>query len=393
VFGASCGATIGGVSDASKVEPNIGAKLGVGSGDAKIATLADRQHGVVGRVQLVALGLGRQAIAHRLSVGRLHRVHRGVYAVGHRVLTRRGWWMAAVLAGGPGAALSHHSAAALWGFRDSARTRIDVTTPTWRSARPGLQLHTSAVPPEEITTVDGIPTTTVPRTLLDLAAILSRHRLERAVNEAEVLRLTDPLSLAALLARYPRRAGSANLRAILESADLGSTTTRSELEDRFLAFLDAAVLPRPIVNANLELSAHRSVEVDCLWPEQRLVVELDGHAFHATPAAYERDRARDRALSADGWRVVRVTWRQLHLGSEALAADLRRLLTGQAASRAGSARARAGAGTTACSRGSDSVRITIATEATITPAATTVSPEIASPSAHHPSRTATTGLT
>jgi very-short-patch-repair endonuclease len=233
--------------------------------------------------------------------------------------------MAAVLAAGPGAALSHRSAAALWGIRPSARPVIEVTAA--RRARPGrgIQPHRGRLPDDEVTTVVGIPVTTVPRTLLDVAAVLPRHQVERAINEAEVRRLGDPLPLAALLARYPRRRGVAVARAILDDSRIGSTITRSELEERFLAFLIDHRLPRPEVNANIRIG-NRSIECDFAWPGQSLIAELDGQAFHTTTATFERDRARDRALNVAGWRVVRITWLQLHDEATALAADLRRLL-------------------------------------------------------------------
>jgi very-short-patch-repair endonuclease len=167
--------------------------------------------------------------------------------------------------------------------------------------------------------------TTVPRTLLDLAAVHPRHQVARAINEAEVKRLADAVPLVALLARYPRRRGVAVARAILDDSGIGSTITRSELEERFHAFLIDHGLPRPEVNANVRIGG-RLIECDFAWPVQSLIAELDGHAFHVTTAAYERDRARDRALSVAGWRVVRITWRQLRDDAVGLAVDMRRLL-------------------------------------------------------------------
>jgi hypothetical protein len=176
-----------------------------------------------------------------------------------------------------------------------------------------------------VTSVRGIPVTTVPRTLLDLAAVLPAHQVERAVNEAEFQRRTDRLSLADLLARYPRRRGAKGLRAIVDGLQPGGVVLRSELEARFVACVQAAGLPRPEVNAHLR-AGDNLVECDCVWRRQRVVVELDGRAAHHTSAAFERDRARDRALSAHGCRVVRVTWRQLHEDAKGVAADLQRLL-------------------------------------------------------------------
>ena len=172
--------------------------------------------------------------------------------------------------------------------------------------------------------------TTVPRTILDLAAVLPRGQVERAIEEAEVRRLADPLSLLDLVTRYPGKRGVGTLKAILKQGGIGATATRSELENRFLTFLDHHDLPRPEVNAHVDLGG-RLIECDCVWRKQRLIVELDGHAFHATTAAYERDRARDRTLHAAGWRVVRITWRELHGNTRALADDLTTLLSNETA--------------------------------------------------------------
>jgi very-short-patch-repair endonuclease len=302
---------------------SIGTHIDDGSttgADEATAALAERQHGVVSRSQLTELGLGRGAINRRVQRRRLHVVHLGVYAVGHRRLTMRGRWMAAVLAAGPGAVLSHRDAAALVGLRSSARGLIEVSAPR-RCRRPGIHTHVACLPPDEVTTHDGIPVTTIGRTLLDLAGILRRHQLKRAVEQAEVLRLAGSISLDALLARYPRRSGTPALREIRE-AGLTETVTRSDLEERFTAFLDAHDLPRPRVNAVVE-----GFEVDFHWPDQRLIVELDGRAAHHTITAFERDRARDRALQAAGWRVVRITWHQLQDKPVQIAADLAHLLS------------------------------------------------------------------
>jgi restriction endonuclease-like protein len=232
--------------------------------------------------------------------------------------------MAAVLAAGRGAALSHRSAASLWRVRPTTRPLIEVTVDRQLSRR-GIEAHRGELARDEVTTVLGIPVTTLPRTLLDLAAVLARRDVERAVEEAEVLRLSDALSLVDLVARHSGRRGVATIRAILAAKRVGSSATRSELEERFLAFVERVGLPPPEVNASVQVRG-RSIECDCVWRTWRLIVELDGHAFHATAAAFERDRARDRALHAGGWRVVRITWRQLHHDAAALAADLFGLL-------------------------------------------------------------------
>jgi very-short-patch-repair endonuclease len=283
--------------------------------DELIAGLAERQHGVVGRRQLGALGLGARAIDHRVECGRLHLVHRGVYAVGHRVLSQRGLWMAAVLACGPRAVLSHRSAGALWGIQPTGRASIELTTPKRLHPRPGLHPHRAVLPADEITIHNQIPTTTPARTLLDLAAVVPRQTLERALDEAEVLRLPGP---ALLLARYPRRRGSANLRTLLLNAR-SPTPTRTKLEARFLTFLDDHGFDRPHINTIIE-----GYEVDAVWPKAKLIVELDGFATHGTRRAFERDRARDRRLTAAEWRVVRITWWALEDRGE-LAGELRRL--------------------------------------------------------------------
>jgi uncharacterized protein DUF559 len=230
--------------------------------------------------------------------------------------------MGAVLAAGPGAALSHRSAAALWGIRPS--DRLEVTAETY-GVRPEIDLHTASLRRDEVTTVQAMPVTTVPRTLLDLATVLQPHQVERAVNDAEVRRLTDPLSLADLVARYPRRKGVRTIRAILERLEDGSSMTRSELEARFLGFVHQVGLPRPQTNASL-LVGSGWIECDFAWPRRRVIVELDGRASHGTAAAFERDRTRDRRLHAAGWRVVRVTWRQLDQSAAELARDLGNML-------------------------------------------------------------------
>jgi len=233
--------------------------------------------------------------------------------------------MAAVLASGPSAVLSHRSAATLWGIHDSRRSRVEVTATGRRRPGPTIEARRGRLPPDGVTTYCGIPVTTVSRTLLDLAAVLNRRQLERALLEAEVRRLGDPTSLATLIDRHPNRRGTAVLRSMLASGRLGENLTRSELEERFLAFVDRAGLARPKTNAYVEI-AGRLIECDCLWHTERLIVELDGYATHAPHTSFEADRARDRALQVAGWRVVRITWRQLHAEPARVARDLRVLL-------------------------------------------------------------------
>jgi hypothetical protein len=308
--------------DAFAVCPEIEGECRSGSVDAVIAAIAARQHGVIARIQLMRLGLGRKAIDHRVKLGRLHVIHRGVYAVGHARLTIHGRWMAAVLATGEDARLSFRSGAMLWNIRHTERGLIEVTSPRTGRGRPGIQRHRAVLPPDEVTVHHGIPTTTVARTLLDLATVLSLNQLARAVNEAEVQRLWDPLPLSALLERYPGRPGVPALRALLGQR---VSVTRGELEKRFREFLADAGLPLPETNAHIQVDGIW-YEVDCLWRAQGFVVELDGRATHDTRLAFEADRARDRILQAAGFRVIRITWRQLHESPAAVAADLRALL-------------------------------------------------------------------
>jgi very-short-patch-repair endonuclease len=285
--------------------------------DQRIATLAARQHGVVRRDQLEALGLGPDAIEKRLGRGRLHRVHRGVYSVGHRLLTREGRYMAAVLASGEGAVLSHVSAAVLWGILRKESPHVHVTVPTrsGRKRRRGIVVHRAALEESEIVRVAGIPVTSPGRTIVDLADISSRRTVERAIDEAEYLRLD-----CSGLSPRPGRPGSGLLTSILSEHQAGSTLTRSELEELFLAMCKRHHLPSPDVNSFVE-----GYEVDFAWRKRRLIVETDGHAAHGTHRAFERDRLRDADLTANGWRIIRLTHARLSREPEAVAAQLARL--------------------------------------------------------------------
>lgn len=188
-----------------------------------------------------------------------------------------------------------------------------------------MRFHCCRLAGDEVTRKHGIPVTTVPRTLLDVAPTLGPHRLERAIQRADVLQLWDRLSLLDMLQRHPHNRGVRAIRLALGRLDLGTAVTHSELEDRFLAFLDTARLPRPHMNQPIEV-AGEIFEVDCIWRMHRLIAELDGRAFHSTAHAFERDRRRHRMLEARGWRTIQVTWLQLEHESDQLAADLRRLL-------------------------------------------------------------------
>ena len=218
----------------------------------RIAVLARQQHGVVSRAQLREIGLTDNGIARRIRAGTLHRLHAGVYAVGHTALGARGRWMAGVLAAGPCAALSHHSAAALWELRAVHPVDVHVTVPrTGSRARPGLRIHRSGTFHDEVSMRHGIPVTTPARTLLDLAATLAERDLQRTLDEAAVQRLVSVSSLDALARAHPGHHGSAKLKHALQTHAPGTTVTRSELEERFLPLCKRHSQPTPRVNARV----------------------------------------------------------------------------------------------------------------------------------------------
>jgi very-short-patch-repair endonuclease len=293
--------------------------------DGQIVEIAEGQHGVVGRGQLLDLGMEPGAIGRRIRARRLHPLHPAVYAVGHRVVSREGRWMAAVLACGKEAVLSHHSAAALWGIRPGGSGLIHVTSPSKSRSQGSIRRHFSVLPADEVTECDGIPITTVPRTILDLAAVSRPKVVEAALRQAEYLQLHDRLSLPHLLTRHPGRRGNRAVRAALARRAESTGRTRSALEERFLSFLDRHGLPRPQLNALIE-AGRETYEIDCLWPSSRQIVELDGWQGHGTRSAFRDDRTRDRRLQAAGYHVTRLTWSQLNDEPETIAGDLRALL-------------------------------------------------------------------
>jgi very-short-patch-repair endonuclease len=276
--------------------------------DAAIADVAARQHGIVTRAQLVAAGLTTDVVDHRLKLGRLIAVHRGVYAVGHLPPSPQAKAMAAVLACGPNALLSHRSAAALYGLI-RYHGKPDVTAPT-RRRHPGINLHRS--PAAERTTHYGIPITTPARTLLDLAELLDPDSLTRAVNEAHFGNLLSTDDVETTLANSPGRRTSALTR------ELAIPPTRSAFERAFLAMVDRYDLPRPEVNTIVH-----GYEVDMLWRPQRLIAELDGRQHEL---AFESDRERDAHLLAHGLSTIRITWLRLTTKPAAEAARLHTLL-------------------------------------------------------------------
>lgn len=291
-----------------------------------MVALAERQYGVVSRRQLRHLGFGESGIDRRLRAGRLHEVRQGVYAVGHRLVPREGQWMAATLAAGPGAVLSHWSAAALWMIRPNSRSIIDITAPHKSRSWDGIKRHHKALPSDEVTVKKGIPVTTVPRTTFDLAATEPVDTIVAMLREAEHRRLYDTLSLWDLIERYPGRRGVRKTRAALERLqEEPSGRKRSKLEERFAPFLRRHRLPLPRFNDWIFLDGKRYC-VDCHWPGTGQIVELDGWEGHGTRSAFREDRARDRALRVAGYSVTRLTWNQLDDEPEAVASDLRVLL-------------------------------------------------------------------
>jgi very-short-patch-repair endonuclease len=282
---------------------------------------------VVGRRQLLEVGWSEEEIEWRLGCGRLHRIHAAAYAVGHREVSRHGRWMAAVLASGPDAVLSHYSAAALWTIRQSSRTVIDVTDPVKSRTWDGIRRHHKALPADELTVMEDIPVTTVPRTIFDLSATEPLDVVKAMLREAEFRQLHDRLSLWDLVERYPGRRGIRKVRIALEALkDEPIDEYKSRFEKRFAPFLGRHALPRARFNQWI-LVGHKRFQVDCLWPDSRQVVELDGWEGHKTRTAFREDRARDRRLRVAGYGVTRLTWNQLEDEPESVAADLRALLT------------------------------------------------------------------
>ncbi|HEX5374926.1 MAG TPA: DUF559 domain-containing protein [Solirubrobacterales bacterium] len=238
--------------------------------------------------------------------------------------------MAAVLAGGEDAVLSHRSAAALWGLRKDDDGPLDVTAPNRRGRTPkGISAHRDdRVAPADRTTWRGIPCMTVERTLLDIAAVLPEWELRKAIAQAEVLGILDFSAMRELIRRSRGRRGVARLRLIFEELDPATKRTRSELERRFLRLCRNSGLPRPEVNVALDIGDGR-IEVDFLWRDAGLVVETDGRQFHDTASAFQRDRWREQRLQLAGWRVSRWTWQQVENEPGRVTKTIRALLDQQ----------------------------------------------------------------
>jgi predicted transcriptional regulator of viral defense system len=301
------------------------------SPDEALAALAARQHGVVSRAQLLEVGVAKDAIRRRVERKRLLRLHPRVYAVGHLGLTVDSRRMAAVLACGRGALLSHRAAGALQALLPSS-PHFDVTVPGGGArSRAGIVVHRSrCLHDEDRDAVRGIPVTSVARTIVDLAEVLDEERLANAIKEAEIRRTFDLVAIERVLARVAGRAGRHRLTKVLAAYRPDPHFTRSVAERRFLELCERHGLLPPAMNT--WVGGH---EVDVYWEDVGVVVELDGHEVHATREAFQRDRKRDRALAADGIRVVRVTWLDLR-DEPRLAAELKAV---RAASRGSSAAA------------------------------------------------------
>ena len=297
-----------------------------------IAELCASQHGVVALRQLRGFGMTADRVRQRVASGRWRRVHPGVVAVSHAPLTRAGWYLAAVLACGPDSALSHREGAAHRGLRQSNRSRVDVTAPGRRGrGRRGIEVHSAAtLRPCDVETVDGIPCTTVARTLLDLADVVSPRQLERACEQADRLQVFDLRAINEQLARANGRRGAATLRTILAEQLRTPTMTRNKFEEYFFGLCRAGGVPQPRVNQWIAVEPI-GYEADFLWREQRLIAEVDGREEHTTRRAFEHDRLRDQRLMLAGYRVVRFTWRQVTEQPETTIATIRELLAQSAA--------------------------------------------------------------
>lgn len=288
--------------------------------DLLISRLASTQENVVGRRQLLALGIGVGAIEHRLACARLFRKARGVYAVGTPNLSPDGWRWVAVLAGGPGTVLSHRAAGAIHGIRRWSGVP-EVTVPKQRRSRRGLRLYKGTLRPDEITTLRGIPVTTVARTLLDLASLLSYDDMESALRQAEYNGATPLPSLPQLMDRYPSRPGVPMLRRLLEAATIGDGVSKEALEEEFGSFSKRIGLPPSKRNWNIR-TRERLVEGDYAWPALRINVELDGWQSHGRRSQFEADRKRDLEVMGANWLVIRITWRRLTHDADNLARDV-----------------------------------------------------------------------
>jgi very-short-patch-repair endonuclease len=296
----NCDARGGVVGEVAELRPEV-----------VIARVAGGQHGVVSSAQLVAAGWSKDQILGRARGGWLRSVHRGVYLVGP-LDTPHTLPMAAVLA--TDGIVSSYPAAVLWDWRPAREGPIHVTLPAGGHNRPGITVHRAKLHPADISRRHGIPVTSAARTILDLAATEPTAELERALNEAGLQRRVSTRSLNEQFSRYPHHRGTAALTKLLES---DPHLTRSDAEIIMRDLIRKAQLPQPEANVRVE-----GFEVDLVWRAQRLVVEIDSWAFHSMRRSFEGDRRRDQVLVGKGWRVIRITARQLTYEPHAVVATL-----------------------------------------------------------------------
>lgn len=274
--------------------------------------LATRQHGVVSTRQLARIGYSRSSASKAHGVGRLTRVHRGVYAVGHTDLSWLGRCMAAVLANRPALA-SHTAAARVWGLLKYEPESIHLTVPTWRRHKRSFGLHFALLPDTETGVEDGIPVTSLARTKLDLAAVFTAHRIERVLERSEELGLFDLDALRDVLGRHPRHPGAGPLSTAIAMYEDDPAVLRSGLEKRFLDLVRDAGLPRPSMNYVVG-----GMELDTYWEREGFAVELDVFETHGTHVAFERDRIRGDDLLALGVEMIRITGPRLRREPDAV---------------------------------------------------------------------------
>lgn len=304
--------------------------IGKGGSSERVAELATIQGGVVSLDQLRDEGVTRQAAAGRAKANQLHRVHRGVYAVGHRSVSRTTLLRAALLACGEGAVVSHGTAAAFHGLWDKWPHLIDVTVPNQAGRKiDGVRCRRCRYPePEEIETREGVVCTTLARTLVDLAGMVSLATLRRIVGRAAIRKKLDLQAVDLAIHNARGRRGLRALELALapyRTVDGEPPDVRSDFETLVLPQLLDLDLPRPGCNVGLHVEGERLI-VDFLWERERVIVETDGRETHETPVAFQSDRRRDQVLVAAGYRVVRVTWDQIHGEREAVLRRISRAL-------------------------------------------------------------------
>jgi len=290
--------------------------------DKAAGDIADRGHGVAGRAELLAAGVSRDQIKRSLAAGRLRPMLPGVYAVGHAAVSREGWCRAALLACGDDSVLGHRTAAHLWSFRHGDLFPLSVIVPR----NGGRKQHAIAarrmrLPRSDWMVLDGLRVTTPARTIADMAGELSPREMRRLVERAQDLKRFDPDRIEAVLERNPRRRGCRPLLHLIALLQPDADGTRSHLERLFLALIRRAGLPKPEVNVEIE-----GRQRDFVWRKQRLVVEVDGYAYHSSREAMRRDRRRDRHLTAALWRPARFTYEEVAFEPAATASELASLL-------------------------------------------------------------------